>query len=200
MAYTDIITAFQSDPKKGLGQLFEEFGKQLLGYCSHNWHLDEDESHDVLYKTLQIVGKVITRYDFESEAHFKNWLFKIHKNNVLQHLRSKKASEAPIQYSYSDWMQEVSELEDDAFDVSEFKSLIEKVPTELESESPLMSALKTALQQITELERDLLMLRMNNYSYEEISKMLGIENKQLKVKFNRAKSKVEKLTLQILNI
>ena len=39
---------------------------------------------------------------------------------------------------------------------------------------------------------------MSNYSYEEIAGMLGIENNQLKVKFNRAKAKVEKKTLAIL--
>ncbi len=42
---------------------------------------------------MDTVGKVITRYEFTSENHFGNWLFKIHKNNILQFLRSKKSKE-----------------------------------------------------------------------------------------------------------
>ena len=61
-----------------------------------------------------------------------------------------------------------------------------------------MFAMQKALQQISDLERELLLLRMNNYTYDEIAAMLGIENHQLKVKFNRAKAKVEKKTLEIL--
>ena len=61
-----------------------------------------------------------------------------------------------------------------------------------------MFAMQKALQQINDLDRELLLLRMNNYSYDEIAEMLGIENNQLKVKFNRAKAKVERKTLEIL--
>ena len=51
---------------------------------------------------------------------------------------------------------------------------------------------------LNDVERELVLLRMSNYSYDEIAKMLGIENNQLKVKFNRAKAKIEKKTLELL--
>ena len=62
-----------------------------------------------------------------------------------------------------------------------------------------MQALQKALLQLPEQERDLVLLRANDYSYDAIAKMLKMENNQLKVKFHRAKAKVQKLTLSILN-
>lgn len=200
MKYLDIISQFQKDLSKGLGFLFETYGQSLFGYSIHHWKLTEDEGYDVLYKTLETVGKVISRYEFDSETHFKNWLFKIHKNNILQHLRAKKNKEIEIyRFTYNDWENEINGLEAEAFEIAEFKSEIENIDSlSRDLNNPVMAAMQKALQQISDTERELLLLRMNNYSYEEIANMLNIENNQLKVKFNRAKAKVEKKTLEIL--
>lgn len=205
MNYQNIISSFQTDPGQGLATLFKKYGQSLYGFAVTRWHLSEDESYDVLYKTFETVGKVITRYEFESENHFDNWLFKIHKNNILQFVRTKRNKEFGHQtYSFSDWENEVSELADEGFAISGLNDLIEKVSgsnfyDNTPSSNLLMLAVEKALQQIPELDRDLLLLRMNNYSYDEIAKMLGIENNQLKVRFSRAKAKVQKKTLEILN-
>lgn len=202
--YLSVITAFQKDLKKGLATLFEGYGQSLYGFSRGQWHLDEDEGYDVLYKTLEIVGKVITRYEFSSENHFSNWLFKIHKNNILQFLRAKKRKEKlAIPIDIKDWENEVHEMEDAGFDLQEFKSVIDRLSSlnpyeSTASHNHLMLSLQKGLQQLSETDRELLLLRMNNYSYDEIAKMLEIENNQLKVKFNRAKAKLEKLTLSIL--
>lgn len=205
VSYQDIISSFQADSRQGLSDLFKKYGQSLYGFGMARWNLSEDESYEVLYKTFEAVGKVITRYEFESEKHFDNWLFKIHKNNILQFIRAQKIKDFGQQtYSYSDWENEINELTDDGFSISGFNDLIEKVSAtnfyeNTPSSSLLMLAVEKALQQIPEMERDILLLRMNNYSYDEIAKMLGIENNQLKVKFNRAKAKVHKKTLEILN-
>ena len=204
MKYLNVISAFQENLKKGLATLFEGYGQALYGFSRSQWHLDEDEGYDVLYKTLEIVGKVITRYEFSSENHFSNWLFKIHKNNILQFLRAKKRKEKLIiPIDIKEWENEVHEMEDAGFDLQEFKSVINHLSSLNPDESTashnhLMLSLQKGLQQLSETERELLLLRVNNYSYDEIAKMLEIENNQLKVKFNRAKAKLEKLTLSIL--
>jgi RNA polymerase sigma factor (sigma-70 family) len=202
--YLSIISAFQEDLKKGLATLFESYGQNLYGFTINHWHLNEDESYDVLYKTLEIVGKVITRYEFSSENHFVNWLFKIHKNNILQLLRSKRSKEKlELPVNFQNWENEVKELENEDLNLQDFKSTIDSLsiinPYEnTPTTNHLMVAMQKALQQLDETDRELLLLRMSNYSYEEIAGMLGIENNQLKVKFNRAKAKVEKKTLAIL--
>jgi RNA polymerase sigma-70 factor (ECF subfamily) len=204
MKYQDIIALFHQDLKKGLTLLYEEYGRQLYSFSIAHFHLDEDESYDILYKTLEIVGKVITRYEFTSDKHFANWLFKIHKNNILQFIRTKRSKNYEVFVdSYKNWEEEASELGDDELKLENFKSVIENIstinPYEVSSSNnQLMKAMQNALQQLSELERELLLLRMCEYSYDEIANMLGIENNQLKVKFIRAKAKVEKKTLEIL--
>ncbi len=205
MKYQKVISGFQTSTNEGLKTLFEGYGQKLFGFSVTHFHIDEDEGYDVLYKTIETVGKVITRYDFSSENHFANWLFKIHKNNILQLLRSKKSKEQEFQtVDLSDWENEVKELEDDDFELDIFKPVIEQIssinPYDSSSKNnKLFLAMQKALQQLNEVERELLLLRMNNYSYDEIATMLNIENNQLKVKFIRAKAKLQKKTLELLN-
>ncbi|MEO6452623.1 MAG: sigma-70 family RNA polymerase sigma factor [Ginsengibacter sp.] len=204
MNYKNTISLFQQDLNKGLSALFEGYGQKLYGFAVTHFHLDEDESYDVLYKTMDTVGKVITRYEFTSENHFANWLFKIHKNNILQLLRSIKRREENVQvFSFNDWKAEAKEFEEEYVELENFQEVIEDIskinPYENSSRNnKVFLAMQKALEQISDVERELLLLRMNNYSYEEIANMLGIENNQLKVKFNRAKAKVEKKTLELL--
>ena len=204
MKYLNIISLFQEDLKKGLAALFEGYGQQLYGFAVTHFQIDEDESYDVLYKTMDTVGKVITRYEFTSENHFANWLFKIHKNNILQLLRTKKSKEAQLlPVSFSNWAAEANELGDDDLKLDSFKPVIDKLSNinpygSSPTHNQLMMEMQKALLLLSEVERELLLLRMSNYSYDEIAKMLGIENNQLKVKFNRAKAKVEKKTLELL--
>lgn len=205
MNYQKVITGFQTNLNDGLKSLFEEYGQQLFGFSVTHFHIDEDDGYDVLYRTMETVGKVISRYEFVSESHFANWLFKIHKNNVLQLLRSKKSKSTTFKLlSYSDWENEVKDMEEEGFDIESFTSVIEEVssinPYEESSQGhKLMASMEKALYQISEIERELLLLRMNGYTYDEIAEMLGVENNQLKVKFNRAKAKLERKTLEILN-
>lgn len=204
MKYQNIISLFHEDLQKGLTALFEGYGQKLYGFAVTHFHIDEDEGYDVLYKTMDTIGKVITRYEFTSESHFGNWLFKIHKNNILQLLRSKKNKEKDFQIvSFNDWEIEAKELEDENLNLENFKQVIEQIsevdPYETSSKNnKLFFAMQKALEQLSDIERELLLLRMNNYSYDEIATMLNIENNQLKVKFNRAKAKVEKKTLELI--
>ena len=204
MKYIKIITAFQTDLNQGLKILFEEYGQKLFGFSITHFHLDEDEGYDVLYKTMETVGKVVSRYEFSSENHFANWILKIHKNNILQLLRTKKSKEHNLQIvDFSNWENEAKEFEDEEFELDSYKTVLEQISSintfeNSSSQSKLMFAMQKALQQISDIDRELLLLRMNNYSYDEIAEMLGIENNQLKVKFNRAKAKVERKTLEIL--
>lgn len=203
MNYFDIINAFSKDPKQGLHLLYNIYGKKLYGYTISQWNLNEDEATDILYKTLEIVGKVIQRYEFQSEKHFANWVFRIHKNNTLQFLRDVKAKELKtVNFTWEDWENEFEENGGDVDELINVKEVVESVHAgnvyQEEQPSDLMLALEKALIAISPVEKDLLLLRMSNYSYETIAAMLRIENNQLKVKFLRAKNKVQKLTLENL--
>jgi RNA polymerase sigma factor (sigma-70 family) len=200
--HIQVIAQFKVSLKEGLTVLYEAYGKHLYQFSMKNWSLDDDESYDILYKTLETVGKVIDRYEFTSEKHFTNWLFKIHKNNTLMAVRAKMAKEE-IVYVTSDWQEEIEPEEYEGFSVNFDDHEIANIPStqvyeEHNAGSPLFMALEKALQMIEETDRDILLLRMNNYTYEDIAVMLAIDNKQLKVKFSRAKAKVQKITMNLL--
>lgn len=200
--YKEVITKFNDSLQEGLKALYEVYGKHLYQFSLRNWGLNEDEGYDILYKTLETVGKVIARYEFSSEKHFTNWLFKIQKNNILMFVRAKAAREE-IVFSSDEWEKEAVETELELEHPDFAEHVITSLPAnqlyeENTTTSPLFSAMEKALQLISETDRDILLLRMNNYTYDEIASMLGIDNKQLKVKFLRAKAKVQKITMDIL--
>ncbi len=199
--HVQVIAKFQEDLREGLSLLYEFYGQSLLQYSLKNWDLDEDECYDVLYKTLEIVGKVIDRNEFTSERHFQNWIFKIHRNNTLMTIRSKRAKEE-VRFQLVDWQQEYADAAEEGDEINFEGNIIHlengKLYDDNNVNSPIFSALEKALQMINETDKDILLLRMNNYSYQEIATMLGLEDKQLKVRFLRAKAKVEKRTMDIL--
>lgn len=202
MNYKDIISCFSKNPEKGLTQLFEHYGSILYGYSLKRFELSEDEAYDALYKTFESIGNIITRYQFDSELHFENWIFKIHKNNILQILRKRKNNIQTV--SFDDWATEFSESGEET-DLTDYREIIEHISGSRDEEfnsysssSFLFQAMQKAMNHLSGMEKDILLLRMNNYTYDEIAQMLKIENNQLKVKFSRAKSKLEKKTLQLL--
>lgn len=199
--HLQVISKFKSDLRDGLALLYDFYGKSLYQYTIRNWGLDEDEAHDILYKTLETVGKVIGGYEFSTEKHFTNWLFKIHKNNSLMFVRAKLSKEK-IEFTTVDWQQEYQETNDDNdpidFTENPIADQAEGLYEDTNSTNPLFNALERALLTINETDRDIVLLRMNNYSYEDIATMLGIENNQLKVRFLRTKAKIEKKTMDII--
>ncbi|MCR8561972.1 sigma-70 family RNA polymerase sigma factor [Mucilaginibacter sp. BJC16-A38] len=199
--HLQVISKFQSDLRDGLALLYDFYGKSLYQYSLRNWELDEDEAYDILYKTLETVGKVISRYEFSTEKHFTNWLFKIHKNNNLMFVRARMAKEE-IEFKTVDWQQEYNEADDENEPMEFTDQFIENHGGELYDEgnapNQLFAALEKALLTINDTDRDIVLLRMNNYSYEDIASMLGIENNQLKVRFLRTKAKIEKKTMDII--
>lgn len=203
--YNQILTSFQSGLKEGLTVLFNGYGQALYGYCREQWKLSEDESYDVVYKTIETVGKVINRYAFTSERHFQNWIFKIHKNNLLQYLRSKKAKEENLSLiTFSDWANEAKEDGDAVIPLEKYRESIENLSAKSlfeegkSAENPLLDSLQRSLQMLSDQERDLVLLRMSDYSYEQIASMLGLDSSGLRVRFLRIKNKLRQLTLQNL--
>ena len=88
--------------------------------------------------------------------------------------------------------------EDDELNVDELTNPVTKeffleYTDSEESENSKLKELQVALSKLEPVEKDLLLLKANGFSYEQIADMLNIENNQLKVKHHRAKKKLIKL-------
>ena len=179
----NIIGLIESGHKEGFEWLFEQYGQKFFGIAVDKWSFSEDEAYDMIYKTFNALNKNVGRYEFESFKHLENFLFKVFLNNLRELYRSKTNFEEKIFIrSFSDLEEDIvenfsqPESEEEAFTINE-----------------LLEQLLVALDKLSVEEKDLLLLRAQNFSYQEITNYLGIKSDNLKVKHLRAKNKLFKI-------
>ncbi|WP_286757173.1 sigma-70 family RNA polymerase sigma factor [Roseivirga sp. UBA838] len=186
----EIIQLVKENPRKGLEKLFEKYSNKLFSYCVSNWDFSEDEGWDLIYSTFETILDSIKGYDFESERHFENFLFKVFKNNLRQLYRKQKALLEHIQFV---------PLELEGLEKEGEKLFGQMHDEDLKVSSPQIELLNHALERLNDSDRELLLLRGQNFSYEQIASFLGIEDNQLKVKAHRAKKKLVDLMIKLQN-
>lgn len=193
MNYTDIIALIHKKDPASLEELYTTYGKRFYAYCIQKWGCSEDEAWEIVYKTLETLVVKLGGYEFESKAHFENFLYKVLLNFIRQAFRSSRNKQAH-QFDLVDFNDEVMPMQIDEYITS--ASLSNYYMTE-EVDSAAILNLNEALQRMDEIDKDILLLRAQNYSYEEIAGFLGIEDNQLKVKHHRAKKKLISILSEI---
>lgn len=191
--YQNIVELISNKDPEGLSVLFKCYGKQFYRYAVRKWHLSEDEAWDTVYRTLDTLVLKLSKYEFESEAHFNNFIYKVFTNFLRQHFRSHRNKQDDIQYV--DFTEENGGEEESAnsirFDIDK-KTFFDYYKTEA-IENPNILVLNNALNTLSEEEQDILLMRAQGFSYDEIAKFLNVDNNQLKVRHHRAKQKLIKL-------
>jgi RNA polymerase sigma-70 factor, ECF subfamily len=111
---------------------------------------------------------------FRGESKFSTWLYRVALNTAISDLRKQGRRWAPIDPA--------------------------SLPTELQDmqyareQDEQLQQLYTAIAQLTELEKALVMLYLEDKRYDEMEEILGINQNNLRVKMNRIKEKLRKLT------
>lgn len=111
---------------------------------------------------------------FRGEAKFSTWMYRIALNTAISNLR-KQSRKVPLS----------------------FPEFIPKEEADTEEEKIKEEKLKemyTAISRLTEVEKAIVMLYLEDKSYEEMEEILGISNGTLRVKMNRIKDKLRTLT------
>ena len=115
---------------------------------------------------------------FRGEAKISTWLYRIALNTAISGLRKKKdhiVIVEPQQFAGTlDNEQQVESLENQ-----------EK-----------LQQLHAAIAQLSDIEKALVMLYLEDKSYAEMEEILGISQNNLRVKMNRIKEKLRKITKQ----
>ena len=184
MDYKEIIELIREKNKAGIEALFNDYASKLYQYAVQKWQFSEDDAWEMVYKTMHTLLLKLPGYEVESEHHFSNLIFKIFKNNLRQCYRDKRSKEKLEFVS----VEKLDNEPDVNFAIEQ--NVFEDYYKNETVENPLFVAMKVALENLSPEEKDLLLLKAQNYSYDEIAKMLGIENNQLKVKHHRAKKKL----------
>lgn len=189
MDYKEIIEFIRLKDKRGIEALYDDYGKKLYSHAIIKWDFSEDEAWEAVYKTLDTLLLKLPGYAIESDLHFNNLVFKIFKNYLRQHLRDKRRKEEKIEFVSIEKFENIPAgdniIEYNADDIAftdYYKSEV--------LETSLFTNLKIALEKLEPSDKELLLLRAQNYSYDEIANLLNIKNDQLKVKYFRAKKKL----------
>jgi RNA polymerase sigma-70 factor (ECF subfamily) len=135
--------------------------------CNLYCHADDDKKD--LFQ--EIVLQLWTSYpNFRNESLNTTWLYRVALNTAISNFR--KESRNPERSTIS-----VSELQ---------------IP-DWPSENDAVSMLQKAIEKLSEIEKAIIMLYLEDKSYDEISGIIGITNSNVGVRINRIKSKLEKL-------
>lgn len=110
---------------------------------------------------------------FRGEAKFGTWLYRVAINTAVTGVQqqSRRISTDPI----------------DKLD----ESNITHAPS---SENELWTTLHEAIKQLNDVEKAIVMLYLEDFSYDEMELVLGISSATLRVKMNRIKERLKKLT------
>ena len=111
---------------------------------------------------------------FRGDARFSTWLYRIALNTAISDLRKQRRRPASI-------------------DPDLLPNQLHDIQYSSEKEEQLQQ-LYSAIDRLTELEKALTMLYLEDKSYQEMEEILGISQNNLRVKMNRIKDKLRKMT------
>ena len=111
---------------------------------------------------------------FRSESKFSTWLYRVALNTAISDLRKQKRN---VELSFPEF------IPLDKADVKEESEKEEK-----------LKQLYEAISQLNEIDKAVVLLYLDENSYEEMESILGISNNTLRVKMNRIKEKLRQLT------
>lgn len=111
---------------------------------------------------------------FRGEAKFSTWLYRIALNTAISDLRKQRHHTTAV-------------------DPDLLPTQLQDIQYSTEKEEQLQ-LLYTAINRLTEVEKALTMLYLEDKSYVEMEDILGIPQNNLRVKMNRIKEKLRKMT------
>lgn len=141
-----------------------------LIYKVCNLYCHDDDNKKDLFQ--EIVLQLWTSYPgFRNESRNTTWLYRVALNTAISNFR--KETRKPERKSLSD---------------NEFQ-----IPDMAFEDRDNSGELKQAIEHLSEIEKALIMLYLDDKSYDEIAEIIGITNSNVGVRLNRIKIKLEKI-------
>lgn len=110
---------------------------------------------------------------FRAESKLSTWMYRVALNTAITHFKKGERRPDRDYLPYENF-----QVEDETYN------------TEIEEQ---IKELHRAIQQLTGIEKSIILLYLENTSYEEIAEITGITQNYVRVKMNRIKKKLKKL-------
>mgnify|MGYP001555332528 CR=1 FL=1 len=157
--------------EKEFENLIKEYEFLIYKVCRVYAYTDADRQ-DLFQDIVMQLWQAYPR--FKGESSVTTWLYRVALNTSISRLRKSKRNPG-----IADLALALEQLRDSS--------------THYEDEEKLRQMYK-AIEQLTEIEKALVMLYMEDRSYQEMEDILGIVQGTLRVKMNRIKEKLRQLT------
>jgi RNA polymerase sigma-70 factor, ECF subfamily len=162
----------QNNSQQEFLQLIDQHRGILIKICSLYARLPE-EREDLFQEIIIQLWKAWP--SFKGLSKFSTWMYRIALNTSISGLRKKKA-----ELVYMDHLQMPDRIhEDDA------------------TRREQLSSLYKAIRELPEIDRAVVMLYLEDHSYEDMEEILGISQGTLRVKMARVKEKLKR-TIQTI--
>lgn len=154
--------------------LYNDYALKLHRYSKKVYVLNEDDSWNLVYKTIYKIADCGKDYTFDRIEKLNGFIFRTHINFLRNFFRDNKNFE-------------------NSFNEVDLEENIEE-NIETQTSSPLRILLDQELEQLEGWQRILLLMRAQGASYHSIAEFTGKPEKHLKVYYSRLKKQItEKL-------
>ncbi len=138
--------------------------------CNLYCHDDEDKK-DLFQEIVLQLWKAFP--SFRNEALNTSWMYRVALNTAISNFR--KESKKPDRKAITDAEFQIPDINFYA------------------DENDKLNLLKQAIEKLSEIEKAIIMLYLDEKSYDEIAEIIGISNSNVGVRLNRIKLKLEKI-------
>ena len=147
--------------------------KQQAFFIAFRIVKNAEDAHDLSQEAFIKAYKAL--HTFRLDASFKVWFFQILRNTCISYLRKRKTRKMDQTISTDELYLVNTDL----------------TPEEIATQSSLMEALKEAIEKLSPARKEVIMLReFKGYSYEEISKIIGISIEKVKSRLYYARQQL----------
>jgi RNA polymerase sigma-70 factor, ECF subfamily len=138
----------------------------------HLYGRNENDKDDLYQEIIIQLWKAFS--SFRGEAKFSTWMYRIALNTAISNLRKQTKK---VVLSFPEFIPHENAYTNE-----------EKIKEEK------LTEMYAAISRLTEVEKAIVMLYLEDKSYEEMEEILGISNGTLRVKMNRIKEKLRSIT------
>lgn len=161
-----------SESEKEFLHQLNEHQKIIHKVCNLYMHFPEDKEDLFQEVTLQ-AWKAF--HKFRGDAKFSTWLYRVALNTAITFFRKEKRQS---------FIDSVSEIPD------------KQVSSEKDQIEEQTRAMYLAIGELSKIDKAIVMLYLEDYSYAEISDIIGITANNIAVKMNRIKGRLREASLK----